>query len=133
MALQGAIGGLLAVTLTMPIETIQKNFTANKNECTARKKFSFLETANKIYTEGGFFGVWRGYIPLAVVNISDKFLYFFFFKILANFAKNKSTGKVHYSANLLIVYLADLLRLPITYQLKCFIRMITGKDFYKLL
>lgn len=129
MALQGAIGGLLAVTLTMPIETIQKNFTANKTECTARKNFSFLETANKIYRESGFFGFWRGYIPLALVNVTDKFLYFYFFNILAKFAKSKSTGKVPFAANLLIGYLADLLRLPITYPIETVsFRMITGKD-----
>ena len=129
MALQGAFGGLLAVTLTMPIETIQKNFTANKTECALRKNFSFRETADKIYLESGVFGFWRGYVPLALVNVSDKFLYFFFFNALTKFAKNESTGKVHFAANLVIGYLADLLRLPITYPIEMVsFKMITGKD-----
>eukprot|EP00943_MAST-04B_sp_MAST-4B-sp1_P000981 g981.t1 len=124
MALQGAIGGLVAVTLTMPIETIQKNFTTNR-----RGKTTFFETAVNIYQESGFFGFWRGYVPLALVNVSDKFLYFFFFNVLINIAKNKKTGKVSYIANLFIGYLSDLLRLPITYPIEVIsFKMITSKD-----
>ena len=116
MALQGAIGGLVAVSLTMPIETVQKNFTTKQQ--VGNKPTTFLKTAKQIYRENGIIGYWRGYFPLALVNVSDKFLYFFFFTNLVNLAKNKKTGKVSYIANLFIGYLSDLLRLPVTYPIE---------------
>ena len=127
MALQGAIGGLVAVSLTMPIETVQKNFTTKQQ--VGNKPTTFLKTAKQIYRENGIIGYWRGYFPLALVNVSDKFLYFFFFTNLVNLAKNKKTGKVSYIANLFIGYLSDLLRLPVTYPIEMVsFKMITSKD-----
>ena len=63
MALQGAIGGLVAVSLTMPIETVQKNFTTKQQ--VGNKPTTFLKTAKQIYRENGIIGYWRGYFKFS--------------------------------------------------------------------
>ena len=114
-AIGAAEGGLLALYCTMPIETVQKTQIAEKTK--GREKTSFGEIAAKITHESGILGFYRGIGVLSCMVASEKFIYYLLYTLMKKRLEDRKTETLSLPVTILLGYLADLGRLPVTMPL----------------
>ena len=125
-ALGGGQGGLIALLVTLPIESVQKM------QCTAAGRTpTVAECCRAIYGKGGITNFWRGTPPLVLQAFVEKFCYFLPYSVLV-FYYEQRYGRMGYLANLLIGYFAELIRIPFNYPIEVVATYSQVRLWYRL-
>lgn len=111
-AIGAAQGGLLGLLFTMPIETVQKRQVAQKNR---GDDSTSLQIAAKIWEDAGLLGFYRGCGVLGTMVANEKFIYYLLYTWMKNFVEKRRP--LGLASNILLGYLSDLGRLPVTMPL----------------
>jgi hypothetical protein len=114
-AFAGAQGGLAALCVCMPLENI------NKKQAASPDRTSVLQIISSVHQRGGVAAFWRSFVPTACVVVGEKFWMFLCYSILkAIYARTLRVpvATIGPLPNLLIGYIAEILRLPMTYPVE---------------
>ena len=117
-ALAAAQGGLIALAATMPIETIQKTQVAlQSNGCQNQGAASARAVAERLLRDKGFVAFYRGAGVLSAMVASEKFGYYLVYHFCKSRLAHAGGGALSMGSNLVLGYLSDIARLPLTMPL----------------
>jgi len=127
-ATAAAAGGIFSCSMLYPIEIVKNNMQAAGNNSDG-KPMTFREVAKRIYKEQGISGFVDGVAISASGSATEKFIYFYAYKVLVDLYETITGTDVGVISDLIIGYVSEFIHLPISMPLDTIgVKIQTNKD-----